>query len=395
MPDKKEIKTRLKINALGHALNDSYLFIIPLLLPLFREEFHINYVQSGLILTIHVALRSIFSLVFGYLGDKYDKRVIIASGFICSSIFLGGLIWIQNIHIVVTFLFLLAIGVSTFHPLATAIVRENSKAGQRGRNLSLFSAVGVTGIIVSSLLFGFFVHMWGWKMTCLLISLPGYFLAYAFLKLKRGKKNHRAEAEKKIKQGYIHLFFISKGIRSLGTWAILSFLPFYAIDYIGLRPEISAWIISIFFAGLFLGNLISSRISDKSQPLDLVLPTTIITTFLLLGVTFIVQPLIIILLIVILGILQGIYFPSQNTWLTFICPVHYQSRFFGIGFFVEGISATVAPTLFGWIADQIGLIGAYRLAAVPLFISSILFLLLYFLEKKQDKAHKIKFVRLP
>lgn len=383
MPDKKEIKTRLKINALGHALNDSYLFIIPLLLPLFREEFHINYVQSGLILTIHVALRSIFSLVFGYLGDKYDKRVIIASGFICSSIFLGGLIWIQNIHIVVTFLFLLAIGVSTFHPLATAIVRENSKADQRGRNLSLFSAVGVTGIIVSSLLFGFFVHMWGWKVTCLLISLPGYFLAYAFLKLKRSKKNHKAEAEKKIKQGYIHLFFISKGIRSLGTWAILSFLPFYAIDYIGLRPEISAWIISIFFAGLFLGNLISSRISDKSQPLDLVLPTTIITTFLLLGVTFIVQPLIIILLIVILGILQGIYFPSQNTWLTFICPVHYQSRFFGIGFFIEGISATIAPTLFGWIADQIGLIGAYRLAAVPLFISSILFLLLYFLEKKQ------------
>ncbi|GAJ10696.1 unnamed protein product, partial [marine sediment metagenome] len=94
------------------------------------------------------------------MGDKYDKRVIIASGFICSSIFLGGLIWIQNIHIVVTFLFLLAIGVSTFHPLATAIVRENSKAEQRGRNLSLFSAVGVTGIIVSSLLFGFFVHMW-------------------------------------------------------------------------------------------------------------------------------------------------------------------------------------------------------------------------------------------
>ena len=39
MPDKKEIKSKLKLNALGHFYNDIYLFIIPLLLPLFREDF--------------------------------------------------------------------------------------------------------------------------------------------------------------------------------------------------------------------------------------------------------------------------------------------------------------------------------------------------------------------
>ena len=391
MSNKKEIKSRLKLNALGHAYNDVYLFIIPLLLPLFREEFQINYVQAGLILTIHVALRSIFSLVFGYFGDKYEKRVIIASGFICSSIFLGSLIWINNIYSIITFLFLLAIGVSTFHPLATAIVRENSKPNQRGRNLSLFSAVEVAGIIVASLLFGFFVQIWGWKTTCLLLSLPGYFLAYAYLKSKKSKKNLKAEVEKKIKQGYIYLFFIGKGIQSLGHWAILSFLPLYTTDYIGLKPEISAWIISVIFTGVFLGNLISSRIIDKNHPLVLLFSTTIITTFLLLGITFIVQPIPIILLIGTLGILQGIYFPSQNTWLTFICPVNHQGKIFGIGFFVEGISATIAPTLYGWIADQISLIAAYRLAAVPSFISFILFSILYFLENKQDKAHKMKF----
>ena len=391
MSNKKEIKSKLKLNALGHAYNDVYLFIVPLLLPLFREEFQINYVQAGLILTIHVALRSFFSLVFGYFGDKYEKRVIIASGFICSSIFLGGLIWINNIHTIVIFLLLLAIGVSTFHPLATSIVGENSKPNQRGRNLSLFSAVGVAGIIVASLLFGFFVQIWGWKTTCLLLSLPGYFLAYAYLKSKRSKKNLKAEVEKKIKQGYIYLFFIGKGIRSLGHWAILSFLPLYATDYIGLKPEISAWIISVIFTGVFLGNVISSRIIDKSHSLVLLLSTTIITTFLILGITFIVQPISIVLLIGTLGILQGIYFPSQNTWLTFICPVNHLGKIFGIGFFIEGLSATIAPTLYGWIADQSSLVWAYRLAAVPSFISFILFSILYFLENKQDKAHKMKF----
>ncbi len=383
MPGKKEIKKRLIINRLGHAFNDSYMFIIPLLLPLLREEFHINYVQSGLILTIYFAIRSIFTLIFGYFGDTHDKRTIIAGGFISSSILLGGLIWAQNFHIIIAFLFLMAIGVSTFHPLATAIVRENSLISQRGRNFGLFGAAGVAGAFISSLLFGFFVHLWGWKITCLLISLPGYFLAYAYLKSKRGKKNHKAEADKKIKQSHIPLFFISKAIRKLGTWAIIAFLPFYAIDYIGLRPEISSWSISIFLAGVFLGNLISSRISDKSQPFDLLLSTTIVSAFLILGVTFVVRPIIIILLIGILGILQGLYYPSQNIWQTFICPVHNQSSFFGIGIFAEGISATIAPTLYGWIADQISLIGAYRLAAIPVFISFILFLILHSLNNEK------------
>ncbi|MBU4602155.1 MFS transporter [bacterium] len=388
--DRKEIKSKLKLNALGHSYNDMYFFIIPFLLPLFREEFSLSYVQSGLILTIHVALRSIFSLVFGYFGDKYEKKVIIACGFVCSSIFLGGLIWLNNIHTIVTFLFLLAIGVSTFHPLATAIVRENSKANQRGRYLSLFSAAGTAGIIVASLLFGFLVQIWGWKITCLLLSLPGYFLGYAYLKSKKDKKNLKTEAEKKTKPGYINLFFISMGIRSLGLWAILSFLPIYATDYLGLKPEVSAWIVSIIFMGTLIGSLISSRIIDKNHPLILVLSATIITTFLVLGITFIAQPLSIVLLIGTLGIVEGIFFPSQSTWLTFICPVIHQSKIFGISLFVEGFSATIAPTLYGWIADQSNLVWAYRLAAIPLFVSFILFLILHFLESKHDKAYKVK-----
>ncbi len=388
--DRREVKSKLKLNALGHSYNDMYFFIIPFLLPLFREEFGINYVQSGLILTIHVALRSIFSLVFGYFGDKYEKRVIIASGFICSSIFLGGLVWMNNIHTIATFLFLLAIGVSTFHPLATAMVRENSEKHQRGRYLSLFSAAGTAGIIVTSLLFGFFVQIWGWKTTCLLLSLPGYFLGFAYLKSKKDKKNLKVKTEKKTKRGHINLFFISMGIRSLGLWAILSFLPIYATDYLGLKPEISAWIISIIFIGMFVGSLISSRIIDKNHPLILIWSATIITTFLVLGITFITQPISIVLLIGTLGIVEGIFFPSQTTWLTFICPVNHQSKIFGIGLFVEGLSATIAPTLYGWIADQISLIWAYRLAAIPLFISFILFLILHFLESKHEKAYKMK-----
>ena len=386
MPDKISINSKLKLNALGNSYNIIYIFIIPFLLPLFREQFHINYVQAGLILTIHVALRSIFSLLFGYLGDQYDKRAIIAGGFVFSSIFLGGLIWANNINTIIAFLLLLAIGVSTFTPLAFAIVRENTKTHQRGHYLSLFSAAGTGGLVIASILFGFFVRMWGWKITCFLLSLPGYWLAYAYLKSKKGKKNHKAEAERKIKKSYVYLFFASLGFRSLGDWAILSFLPIYATEYIGLKPEISAWIIAINFTGEFLGNLISSRIIDKNSSLILALSATISVTFIIIAITLIAQPIIIVLLVGILGILQGIYFPSQNTWLTFIAPLNCQGRMFGRSSFVQGFSATIAPALYGWIADQAGLICAYRFAAVPFSISFILYGIIYILASRSNRV---------
>lgn len=386
MSDKISINSKLKLNALGNSYNIIYIFIIPFLLPLFREQFHINYVQAGLILTIHVALRSIFSLLFGYLGDQYDKRAIIAGGFVFSSIFLGGLIWANNINTIIAFLLLLAIGVSTFTPLAFAIVRENTKTHQRGHYLSLFSAAGTGGLVIASILFGFFVRMWGWKITCFLLSLPGYWLAYAYLKSKKGKKNHKAEAERKIKKSYVYLFFASLGFRSLGDWAILSFLPIYATEYIGLKPEISAWIIAINFTGEFLGNLISSRIIDKNSSLILALSATISVSFIIIAITLIAQPIIIVLLVGILGILQGIYFPSQNTWLTFIAPLNCQGRMFGRSSFVQGFSATIAPALYGWIADQAGLICAYRFAAVPFLISFILYGIIYILESRSNRV---------
>lgn len=386
MSDKKSINSKLKLNALGNSYNIIYIFILPFLLPLFREQFHINYVQSGLILSIHVALRSIFSLVFGYLGDQYDKRAIIAGGFVLSSIFLGGLIWVNNIDIIITFLLLLAIGVSTFMPLAFAVVSENTKAHQRGHYLSLFSAAGTGGLIITSLLFGFFIRMWGWKITCFLVSLPGYWLAYAYLKSKKGKKNHKVEAERKIKKSFIYLFFASIGFRSLGDWAFLSFLPIYATEYIGLKPEISAWIITINFTGEFLGNLISSRITDKNSLLILALSTTIVTTFLIIVITLIAQPIILILLVGVLGIIQGIYFPSQNTWLTLVSPLNRQGKMFGRVSFIQGFSATIAPILYGWIAEQTSLIIAYRFTSVPLIISFILFGIIYILESREKKV---------
>ncbi|MFW5804656.1 MAG: MFS transporter [bacterium] len=379
---KNQKNIHLKLNALGHAYNDAYHFIIPLLLPFFRQEFLFTYFQSGLILTLHVALRSIFSMAFGSLTDRYNhKHLFIAFGFALSSFLLGSVIFINNPYFMIITLLLMAIGVSTFHPLATAMVGEKAKPNKRGRDLSFFSAAGTLGLTIMSLMFGWLVQISGWRMTCLFISLPGFLLAWGYTQLNNEVPEHDNQPRSLTDRSIFIIFFTGHGFRNLGTWAILSFLPTYATDYIGLNPGISAWIVSIFFAGVLSGSIAISQILDRKNPIKFVTSATIISALLILILTYSTMPIIMALLVACIGLAQGFYFPAHNTWLIKVSSTQTRGKLFGFAIFIEGISATIAPSLYGWLADQFGLVLSYRLASIPIFISFLLYIILYGMQR--------------
>jgi len=380
--DQKNIQ--LKISLWGHAYNDTYLFIIPLLLPFFRQEFSFTYFQSGLILAIYVALRSIFSLIFGLLGDRFNhKHRFISFGFALSSILLGSIVWISNLPFMISVLLLMAISVSTFHPLATVMIGEKANTNKRGRDLSLFNAAGTLGLSIMSLIFGWLVQLWGWRIACLVIALPGFVLAWGYSRLKNETSDDSIKAEKLAQRILFIIYFISYAFYSLGAWAILSFLPVYATDYIGLRLGISAWIASIYFAGELSGSLLISKILDRHNPLKFVIFATVSSSLLIFTLTCSTLPIVMVIIVLGIGLLQGFTYPSQHTWLTRVSSNHTRGKLFGFVFFVEGFSATIAPFLYGWLADQFSLVYAYRLASIPFFISFLLYIVLYLMAEKK------------
>ncbi|MFW5992474.1 MAG: MFS transporter, partial [Halanaerobiaceae bacterium] len=160
---KEHIKESLSIHSFGHAYNDIYFFIIPLLLPFLRAEFNLSYTQAGFILTLHVGLRSLFSYVSGHLGDCHDKRIIIAAGFFIASFSLAALMWTNSIYGIIACFLLMAVGVAAFHPLATALVGEAAHSKYRAFHIGLFETAGAMGIMVATFTFGFLVEGWGWR----------------------------------------------------------------------------------------------------------------------------------------------------------------------------------------------------------------------------------------
>ncbi len=378
----------LKINSLAHAYNDAYLFVIPLLLPFFKLEFSFTYFQSGLILTLNEALRSVFSLLTGLFTDRFGrKNLIISLGFIISSLLLGSVLWIKKTSSIIIVLLLMAIAVATFHPLATAMVGEKAKPDKKGRDLSLFSAAGTFGLIVISLLFGWLVQTWGWRLTCFIIAIPGLLIGWLYLKIREEKYEIEAIRSKTNFGNLLTVFFLSRAVLCLGTKVFLSFLPVYATTCIGLKPGISAWVISFYFFGVLTGSIFISNLLDRKKPLQFTIFSTASMIILIYFFTYSNLTLLTLILIGIIGFMEGIYFPSQNTWLIMFSSNHRRGSLFGFGLFIEGLSATISPTIYGWFADKYGLTYSYRLTVVPIFLSLILSLFLYkMVEKYYDKS---------
>lgn len=387
---RKNINYNVFVNNIGHSYNDILFFIVPLLLPLLKNEFGFTYSQSGLLLTVHLAMRSIFTYVSGHLGDKYDRRIIISIGFIMSTIFLGYLYWATTVYAVVLSLVLLALGVATFHPLATALVSVNAKEGRVGLNIGIFESVGAAGIVLASLTFGVIAEKFGWRITSLIFAIPGIFMAVAYLKMEKPKIIERFKDGEVIRKRYIMLFFSGIGLRELTLGAVFSFLPTFLVDYQGFSTAVSSSIMAVFFLGSIIGGFVGGWNADFRNPLTVIILASVLSSPFLLGITFTTKLVPLLFVILIFGILNAGFFTSQNCWITSISNDQNRSKIFGTSFLIGGIANTSSPFIFGLMADNIGLLSTFRWTVVPIALSILIFLKIYSLDYQKRLKTKVE-----
>ncbi|MFW6381459.1 MAG: hypothetical protein ACOCZ3_02840, partial [Bacillota bacterium] len=104
----------------------------------------------------------------------------------------------------------------------------------------------------------------------------------------------------------------------------------------------------------------------------------------IMGMTSSGNFLFVLMMSAVFGAMNGGFFASQNSWLTTASTAATRGRVMGTAFLIDGISVTVAPTIFGWLADYMGLLSSLRWTMLPITISVVLFLKIYHLQL-QDK----------
>lgn len=375
---KKRRNNPLLLLIIGHIYNDMFWLLLPLLLPLLREQFQLSYTQSGLLLTFYTLVISVFSFMSGHWGDLYGTRRILSLGFLLTAISYTCFVFSKSLPWMLVIIGVAGVGVSTFHSLAPPLINKYFRH-RKGVIFGLFEAAGSGGVVLLMFSFGMFVDIFGWRLICALVAMIGLPLAYAFYK---GDSTDFPEPEVPQKMPHpqrdVGIFFLARTLRTLGIVGVVSFIPLFAVDILALNMQKASFLLGTVFLGALFGSLLTGWFSESCHPLSIIVILLLAALPTIWLITLPIPMLVIVLLLMVLGISHIGFFPPQNLWLSAMSRRAIQGKVFGVGMTFDGIAMAIAPGLFGYLADRYTLAISFRWTLLPLGAAAILLLILRF-----------------
>ena len=384
------ISTSIILLTSAHLFNDFYAGFLMPLLSYFQSHLHLTITQVSILPTILAVFGSILQPLFGFLGDRFNKKLFVVSGVLCSALFLSCIGLAPNFTLLILMLVIGASGVAAFHPNAAATVARLTQ-NKSTFTMSIFLMVGCIGlagapfIITSIATSGGFSKLW-------MLSLPGVILALILVKtltIDHENKSSTKLSDFKIlfarKSRPLWIMFLIMFIRSL---VITSFMSFMSILFTakGLTMHRSGIAISTFLICGSVGGLIGGYLADKISRKIIITCSSIIACPLLLWFLKADGNFAMILL----GLSGMVILAASAVNVLIVqrlCP-DMAGSIAGISMgFVWGSAGLMLPVV-GYIADHYSMETSLRIAAYMLPIAGMLVLVLPNIDRPANDLSK-------
>jgi len=280
------ISTSIILLTSAHLFNDFYAGFLMPLLSYFQSHLHLTITQVSILPTILAVFGSILQPVFGFLGDKLNKKLFVVSGVLCSALFMSCIGLAPNFALLILMLVIGASGVAAFHPNAAATVARLTQ-NRSTFTMSIFLMVGCIGLATAPFIITSIASAGGFNKLWLL-SIPGVILALILIKTLAIDHENRSStklSDFKIlfdrKSRPLWIMFLIMFIRSL---VITSFMSFMSILFTakGLSMHRSGIAISTFLISGSAGGVIGGYLADKISRKIIIAGSSIIACPLLL-----------------------------------------------------------------------------------------------------------------
>ena len=209
---------------------------------------------------------SILQPVFGFLGDRHNRKLFVVMGVLCSAIFMGSICFAPNFIILVFMLIFGSSGVASFHPNGAASIGELS-SGRSTFVMSVFLMSGCIGLAGAPIVITSIVSLYGINMLCL-TALPGIVLVVILIKFLPGISRSDEKANLSglrilfLKSAWpLWVLFIIMFFRSIVITSFMSFMSILCVEK-GQSLRESGVAISIFLISGTVGGLIGGYFAD-------------------------------------------------------------------------------------------------------------------------------------
>ncbi len=375
----------LRITSFGHALSDMYWLIFPILLPLIKKEFSLSYTQAGLLITAVTVTTGLGSFISGYLGDRFGQRIILSGGFLIASL---ALILCANTSFYWQLLLaslLVGAGASTFHPSTIALLM-NLFSERRGRVLGTFMLSGWIGAAVMltgvSYLAG---RMLSWRQIVFILAWPGLIFApFFFRSLRFSIRKRQSHPQTELESAHLSrdtlflliIFFVANLTLTISFYGVYNFIPTFMVHAKDISVGKAGYFYIFAATGGMIGSFFSGRLVDRFSSLLVILMATVIAIPVILLLTLATNPINLALLLILFGICYSSVFPPQNVYLANLVSSYALGKTYGLIQCLSILVGAAAPGIMGLLADNLGLISALQLGAIPLLLAGALFIYL-------------------
>jgi len=266
----------LVLLGLGHMVTDINSSALPVMLPFLKEALGLSYAMAGTIILVSSITSSVIQPAFGYLTDRRSLLFFLPLGCFCAALGMSLVGWTgsyRQILILVTFG---GLGVAIYHPEGWRVA--NFSAGEKkATGMSIFAVGGNLGFAIGPLMATFFLKYLGLKGSTLFV-IPGTVMAGIFLfsrfwrvdtttAIKKGPSSGSAIQALKKAAYPMSLVLAMVMLRSWTHVGIMTFIPFYYVNYMKGDPMVAGNLLFAFLAagtvGTFLGGPLADRFGYK------------------------------------------------------------------------------------------------------------------------------------
>ncbi|WP_340098659.1 MFS transporter [Salinibaculum salinum] len=159
----------------GHALVHTYELSIPVLIPLWLDQFGITPSTMGIVVGVGYAMFGFGSIPAGILADFYESKKLIALCLFGMSVSFLAVSSAPTILVLALALFVWGVTASIYHPAGLSILSRDVTS--RGRALGYHGIAGNIGVAIGPLVTILLLLVFDWRIATVGLALPGLLIA--------------------------------------------------------------------------------------------------------------------------------------------------------------------------------------------------------------------------
>jgi MFS transporter, FSR family, fosmidomycin resistance protein len=379
---KRDERRALSVASGAHALHDGYTDLIYVMLPVWQAEFGLSYAAVGLLRGVFAGTMAGLQIPATFLAERVGAVSVLAGGTALAGLgyCVAGLS--GSFAMLVAALLIGGIGASTQHPLASALVARAFAGPRSLKALGGYNFAGDIGKMTVPALAALLIALMPWRPALGILGAFGFAAAIAIIVfMPRLARHNVAEAKAQAcpvnpRAGrFAFPTLLSIGVIDSATrMGFLTFLPFILSAKGASLPAIGV-ALTLVFAGGAAGKLVCAFIGARLGASATVCLTEALTAILILAIL----PLPLEAAMVILPVI-GIALNGTSSVLYGSVPdlVSPEKRTHAFGIFYTGTigAGAIAPVLYGFSGDALGLTNAVFLVATIVLITIPLALIL-------------------